>query len=156
MKFLINKDKNCDQNRMSEYLSESSGKYSAGFGTIVGIVTLAAVASLLTLALLIAQTDTAYSFGAERDLIRARAAADSCAEYAISQLRADSTYAGNETVALSADYTCIVEPTGGSGNNNRTVQVTGQYENNSRRVEVQIEELVPDLLIDSWTEVGSF
>ncbi|MFW5702838.1 MAG: hypothetical protein ACOCXP_02630 [Candidatus Dojkabacteria bacterium] len=131
-------------------------KTTDAFATLVGVLTLGAAATVLTIGILTTQTDNAYMHSQARAKLNARMAADSCAEYAIDQLRNSSSYSGSETLTLLGDFQCTVGLIGGSGNENRTIQATGVYENNTRKVEVDIATLTPALNINSWQEVGDF
>lgn len=127
-----------------------------GFATLLGVLTLGTAATIMTVGLLVTQTDAAYSFQQYRQTTNARMAADSCAEYAIAQLRDNNGYGGNETITILGDFTCTVGNISGSGNEDRVIQVTGEFADNTRKVEVDIDQLTPELVINDWQEVADF
>lgn len=78
-----------------------------------------------------------------------------CAERALRDLFEDVDYAGDETVNFS-NGSCYILPISGSGNNNRTVCTEGVFGDNTRRVEIIIEQVLPEITIFAWQEVEFF
>lgn len=81
--------------------------------------------------------------------------AQACAEQALLSLRMDSGYAGSEQVTF-AQGTCAIAPVCVTGDDDRIVQVTGVSGESTRRLEIDIAQLLPETQVRSWTEVTSF
>lgn len=78
-----------------------------------------------------------------------------CTERSLRSLRLDPTYAGDERFVFGAN-SCYVHKIGGSGNLDRTLCVEGVSGNTTRRMELQIKRLFPQVVIGSWQEVTAF
>lgn len=134
---------------------QASGNQNDGFVAIVSVLVIGAIGVTLAISLLwggAGNLKTAMVFTASR---QARALADACAEYALSELRQSTSYTGSETLLLG-NGTCEVGAIGGSGNTNRTVQTTGTVGAVVRRVEVEVAVVSPTMTLTSWQEVASF
>lgn len=117
---------------------------------IVSVVGLAIASSLMAISI------SGSRSSLERDqATAARYLADACAEYAISQLLDDNTYAGNEVRTLG-DGTCTVRPVLGSGNTNRTVEILGTVDTTVRKIRVEIASLTPSVALTSWRDIIDF
>jgi len=81
--------------------------------------------------------------------------ANACAEYSLEKLKNNINYAGNETLDIS-DGSCYIYLPEGSGNENRTVKVTGTLANKTRKIKIIIQEINPFIIISSWQEVSEF
>jgi len=81
--------------------------------------------------------------------------ANACVEYALERLKNNINYTGNETLDID-DGSCYVYLPEGSGNENRTVRVTGTLANKTRKLKIIIEEINPSIIISSWQEVSEF
>ena len=86
---------------------------------------------------------------------QAGALARTCADRAIRSLRDNDQYTGNETFNLTGG-SCRILTISGAGGSDRTVCVEGASGRTTRRIEVVIEQLLPDVRISSWREVVSF
>jgi hypothetical protein len=117
---------------------------------VIGVIASVTAASLLLLGwaaeqngLLIMQSARAFEY------------ANTCAERVIHQLRIDHSYGGN--VSQVFDYgSCDIEPVGGSGVMQRTVCVAGHSGNAIRRLEIDIDQLYPSVVVRTWRETSSF
>lgn len=81
--------------------------------------------------------------------------ANACAEYALIELKDNQDYSGEETLAIGAG-TCSILKIRGQGNRNRIVQVTGSVYNLTRKIEINIAKIDPEMEIQSWKEVSDF
>ncbi len=80
--------------------------------------------------------------------------ANTCAERALRKLRIDPAYAGEETFSF-ATGSCSILRIGGAGNERRTLCTSGEVDDISRRLQVNIDRLYPSVRINSWAEVLS-
>jgi len=81
--------------------------------------------------------------------------ANLCAEEALIKLKDDSNYSGNETINTSRGN-CEILLIEGSGETNRTVKTTGNFDNKTRKIKIEISRINPLMEISSWEEVIDF
>jgi len=117
---------------------------------IIGTVATAIVASLLFLG----STSSDISLSVQQST-EAMALAQGCSEYALQKLRENPSYIGGETVTLGNGQ-CEVLTIGGTGNTNRLLCAEGRVGQNYRRLEIIVQEVLPQTKIYSWQEVSIF
>ena len=117
---------------------------------VVGTISLAITTSVLLLSTSAARTGISLKHSGE-----SLALAQACAEYALFELRSDSSYGGSEILNIGSG-TCEVLIVGGTGNENRTICTEGIRGDTARRLEILIARLLPSVTIISWQEVTSF
>ncbi len=117
---------------------------------VVGIVSGSIASTILLFG--IGQNRTALAI---QEGLHARFVADSCAQEVLQQLIQDDAYAGSESLVFDAGD-CTVAAVVGSGQFNRTVQVTGVSGNATQRIEVIVDTVGPPMSISSWQEVADF
>lgn len=117
---------------------------------IIGTVATAIVASLLFLG----STSSDISLAVQQST-EAMALAQGCAEYALQTLRENPAYLGDQTVSLGSGQ-CEILPVGGTGNTNRLLCAEGRVGQNYRRLEIIVQEVLPQTKIYSWQEVSVF
>lgn len=117
---------------------------------MIGVIATATAASLMLLAwaaeqngFLVSQSAQAYEY------------ARTCAERALGKLRFDPGYAGEQTFTF-AEGRCEIRSVGGYGNENRTVCVAGYTGDGVRRLQVQVVQLYPTMVVNAWSEIDSF
>ncbi len=117
---------------------------------MVGVIATATASSLMLLGwaaeqngFLVSQSAQAYEY------------ARTCAERAISKLRYDPSYAGEQTFTF-AQGRCEIRSVGGTGNEERTVCVAGYSGEGVRRLQVQAVQLYPTVMVNGWSEIVSF
>jgi len=81
--------------------------------------------------------------------------ANACVEYSLEKLKNNINYTGNETLDID-DGSCYIYLPEGSGNENRTIKVTGTLANQTRKIKIIIEKINPSITISSWQEVSEF
>lgn len=86
---------------------------------------------------------------------QAKALANACSEKALESLRENVNYAGNETVNLGQG-SCQIFAVLGSGNTNRTVEASGTVNSITRKVQVDIAVVSPQIQLTDWQEVVDF
>jgi hypothetical protein len=127
----------------------------SGYVFLISVLVIGAIASATSVSLLL------LGWAAEQSgllLVHSAQAyeyAQTCAERTMHSLRRDLNYSGDETFAF--DYgSCAVALIGGSGNEDRTVCVSGSSGDSTRRLQVQVARLYPSVMIESWQEVSAF
>lgn len=81
--------------------------------------------------------------------------AQSCADQAILALKSDLTYDGGVSVYYT-EGSCSIRHMSGNGNRDRGICIEGRSGPSVRRLEVDVEQVLPTTLIRSWTEVSAF
>lgn len=126
-----------------------------GFILLITILIIGAIASaILSSLLLLSISSSQVSFSVQQSEA-ALAAAQGCAEYALLQLRNSPSYAGNEYRTMGNDR-CEVLTIGGIGNNNRSLCTEGTSGDTIRRLEIAINQILPETKVYSWKEVSIF
>jgi hypothetical protein len=128
-------------------------KKQDGFVSMLTIVLLMVIVITMSITIMTVLIDSNLSYGVVADSVKARANADSCVEIAINKLKESTSYTGaNELV--TTDYgSCTIVSVLGTGNTNREINVTGTFNNVTRRVRVTVTTVNPDTVISSWLEV---
>lgn len=126
-----------------------------GYILLITILVIGAVASaILSSLMLLGISANQVSFSvlqANQSLANAQA----CAEYGLKKLRESPSYAGNEFLTVGTDQ-CEILTIGGIGNNNRVLCAEGRVGDSIRRLEVVINQVLPQTKIYSWQEVAVF
>lgn len=123
-----------------------------GYVSIVTMVILMLIVLTVTISVITVQIDSNLSYRTNTDSAKARANADSCAEVAINKLKESTAYTGNET--LTTDHgTCQIVSITGSGNTNRVINVKGDFNTVTRKVQISISQVNASTVISSWLEV---
>ncbi len=117
---------------------------------VVGAIASATAVSLLLLGwaaeqngILIVQSGQAYEY------------AHTCAERALRSLRSDVGYIGSGSITFSRG-TCAIHAIGGEGNENRNICVEGFSGSSTHRMQLDVAQLLPSVIIRQWEEVDSF
>jgi hypothetical protein len=117
---------------------------------VIGIISSAVLSSLLMLGMSAGNLTLSVQQSSQ-----ALGTAQGCAEYALRALRASPNYVGNESLTIGTGD-CDILQVGGIGNNNRTICVDAQVGDTVRRLEIVINQLLPQTKIYSWQEVPAF
>jgi len=116
----------------------------------IGIIAFSVVGSYLVLSVGSLQNGLAFQQASQ-----SLANANTCVERGLMELQNDSSYSGQELFTLQ-EGTCEILETGGSGNDNRTLCTEGISGNSTRRLEIVVKQLLPQVTIYSWREVAEF
>lgn len=117
---------------------------------IIGTIASAILSSLLMLGI--------FSNNVSLSVLQANqslAHAQGCAEYGLLKLRSLPSYAGNEFITIGSGQ-CEILSVGGIGNNNRVLCTEGKIGDEVRRLEIVIDQILPQTKIYSWQEVSIF
>lgn len=117
---------------------------------VIGVIATATATSLMLLGWAAEQN----GFLIERSG-QAEEYAKGCLERTLRTLRVDPSYAGGETVIFPKG-SCVIRPVVGDGVNDRRVCVEGRSGNATRRLQVSISQLFPNIQTASFAEVASF
>lgn len=126
-----------------------------GYIFLLSILAIGIIAVATTLSLLL------LGWGAEQNgfaVVQSAQAwenAQTCIERTLRTLRRNLAYAGNETFILT-EGTCSLNPIGGAHNQRRIICSQGNLGASTRRIEVELEKVLPSMIVTSWKEVSSF
>lgn len=126
-----------------------------GYIFLVSILVIGAVASATAISLLLLGWASEQNGYLVTQSSQAYEYAHTCAERALRSLRADLGYAGSGRVLFS-NGSCFVEPTAGTGNEDRAICVEAISGNSTHRMEIGIARVFPSVQIRRWEEVNSF
>lgn len=130
-------------------------KAHSGYILLITILVIGAIASAILSSLMILGISANQVSFAVLQANQSLANAQACAEYGLMQLRQSPSYAGNEFIAIGADQ-CEILSVGGIGNNNRVLCTEGKVGDSVRRLEIVINQILPETKIYSWQEVAVF
>jgi len=126
-----------------------------GFVTLISVLVISIAGTAIAITLLWLSVGSTKSSLAIVQSSKARELSNLCAEVALNNLKLDVNYSGDESMVLT-EGTCEILPILGSGNNDRTVQTIGNVDTFVRKVEIQVQEVSPQIILSSWQEVGDF
>lgn len=125
-----------------------------GYLLLICILTIGAIASVITASLILLGNSSQLTAYSVDESIRARNAAEACADYALLALHNDPSYTGNVTIStFTTNVSCTIHPIGGSGNWSRTLCTEAQVGSAVSRLEILIDTLLPRAEVSSWQEV---
>jgi hypothetical protein len=124
---------------------------SGGYITLLGVLIVGAVATTMTVSLLLFGVDATKSALLEQQRVQATALAHTCVEVALGGVRVNPHMTGNGSVALGqGSCTYSVLNTGGQGRAIATEATVGTI---VRKVQVTVSAINPRIIITSWQEV---
>ncbi len=127
----------------------------SGYILLITILVIGAIASAILSSLMILGISANQVSFAVLQANQSLANAQACAEYGLMKLRQSPSYAGSEFITIGTDQ-CEILSVGGIGNNNRVLCAEGKVGDSVRRLEVVINQVLPQTKIYSWQEVAVF
>ncbi len=126
-----------------------------GYILLISILIIGAVCSVILTSLLALGINALHVSLSVQQSNQALALAQGCADYALLQLRASPLYAGNEVLTYPTG-TCEILTIGGIGNSNRLLCSEGQSGDATRKLELVVNQVLPQTKMYSWQEVANF
>lgn len=126
-----------------------------GYVLLLSILVMGVIASTIVASLLMLGTASNRASFTVQQTAESLSFADACAEYALFALTKSSDYQGGQTLTFP-EGTCDILPIGGFGNNDRFVCVEATTSDVVRRIEIIVQQLLPQTKIQSWQEVVGF
>lgn len=138
-----------------------------GFIGLVTVITVSAVAVLITSATLLRSiTESTISLDEEQSA-RAWAAANGCVEFALTKYASTTgdgwgsytgDYTGEQGLSIGDDtcYILEVEDANSGTTTERTIRASSTVNNFVRKIVVTVSTNTPNLVVDSWSEVADF
>lgn len=126
----------------------------AGYVTLLTVLIVSAVGVAIASSLLLLGLGSSRSSLSLQQSKQAGALADACVEEALQQIRFSTSYSGTATLSFGTS-SCTYLVTVGGGEN-RNIESTGTVGAVVRRVEVDLSQINPKIVVSSWQEVASF
>ncbi len=126
-----------------------------GYIMLITVLFVGIIASAILTSLLLLGTSANQVSLSVVEANHSLAIAQGCAEYGLLKLRQSPSYAGNEFLTIG-NHQCEILPVGGIGNNNRVLCTEGKIGDSVRRLEIVINQILPQTKIYSWQEVSVF
>lgn len=130
-------------------------KSQKGYIALITILIIGAVGVTIAVSLLTASIGKSKSSNITNYSQKAEDAAYTCSEEALRQIKTDPSYTGNYNLNLGDDISCnynIID----LGSENREIQSQGSYQQVTKKVEVSIDQINPQINISLWQEVPDF
>ncbi len=121
-----------------------------GMVALLAVVLIGALGMASVAAILLLGTDASRTAFFLQQSAQAAAAADTCAEYALNELRKDISYAGGQTLEFGS-FSCQVLPL-----SYPSIQVQGRSGAMLRKAEIQVSASDPQIAVGSWKELADF
>jgi len=126
-----------------------------GYVALITVIIIGAVGIAVVIAAVLGSLASSKTSLLSEQTKQASGLADACAEHALIQLKSDVNYIGNESINFT-NGDCEILNIPNPGNTNRIIQTTGSVDKIIRKVEISINEINPDLTINSWQEIKDF
>lgn len=126
-----------------------------GYILLITILVIGAIASAILSSLMLLGISANHVSFSVLQAGQSLANAQACAEYGLIKLRQTPSYAGNEFITIGTDQ-CEILTIGGIGNNNRVLCTEGKIGDSVRRLEIVINQVLPQTKIYSWQKVAVF
>ncbi len=126
-----------------------------GYILLLSVLIIGSICATILASLLMLGVNSSKVSISVRQSEEALSLAEGCAEYGLLQLRNSLDYQGNEVLSYSNGI-CEILTIGGTENDRRTLCTDGQVGDITRRLEIVVENVVPQTKIASWQEVATF
>ncbi len=123
-----------------------------GFIALISAVIISAIILIFTVTLSYSSFFVRYSLLDSEYKDRSMALADGCIDYSLLKYANDSSYLGNENLAIGSD-SCFIRPIQVSGNN-FIIQAQAVFQNSHTNLQVTFDK--SSLVLISWTEIPNF
>jgi hypothetical protein len=126
-------------------------KIKSGYITLMSVLVVGAIGISISASLLLLGLGSSRTSYATQQMYQAKALANACAEEAMEQIRALTSYTGNGNLSFS-NGNCTYIVTSGGGQN-RAIAASGTVGSMVRKVSVVVSSIEPLITISTWQEV---
>jgi hypothetical protein len=130
-------------------------KYSQGFMALTSVLALSAVFLALSINMASQAVSGSKANSASYASDKAQILAESCVEYALTELQRSVSYSGSESIQIGDD-SCDILSVGGTGNSDRLIQTQSTVLGYTYRLEVLVALIDPAVVITSFEPVINF
>lgn len=141
--------------RVPQRVKGNSLKRESGYIALISVLLVGAIGLAIALSLLWLGVSNAKYAQANNYADQAKAMADYCVEMALLNVHTNLNYYGGDTITNLGD-SCVIVTVSGKGNRGRTIQAIGTSGTVTRKVQVEIERVRPQIKLISWQEVADF
>jgi len=128
---------------------------TGGFITLTAAIAVSAIGIVVATAILLLGVGAARTSLTLDEAAQSRALSTACAEVALSRLRLDETYAGNESIAIGSG-SCFIETVEGAGPYGRTIKVRTQAGQAVSRLLLSGVDVTAAPTVVRWEEVAAY
>lgn len=125
-----------------------------GYVVLITVLLVGAVGLSIAISIILLGLGQARSGATTDQLNQARAAANTCAEEGLQQIRDLDSYTGTGNLSLdngTCEYTVIDQ-----GGDNREIRASGTVGQIERKIKVTTDSISPTINIVSWQELSDF
>jgi len=129
-------------------------EYSTGYVTLLSVLVLGAVSSAVTITLLVLGIQSSQTSASGLYSLQAHALAEACTEEALQEIRDSTLYSGSgslENEAGSCQYDVSV-----TGAQSRRITASGTVQSVTKKVEVTLDQINPEINVTRWKAVRNF
>lgn len=126
-------------------------KKEPGFIALITVLIILAVALIVSLSANLLSINEAQMSLSKNQSSEAYYLANLCAEEALMRLKEDESYSGDETITIEGG-SCHILPIEG----NWTVKVLSNFQSQIKKIKIVIEQINPEMTINSWEQVSDF
>lgn len=125
-----------------------------GYSLLLAILIIGAVAVAITVSMLLLGIDSSRTSFALEQSKQARGLANACAESALQEIRNSTPFTGSATINFSLG-SCTYTVTN-QGGQNRMIASSSTVGTVVKKIQINIDQINPDINVTSWQEVQSF
>lgn len=126
-------------------------KPNKGFIALITVLIIFAIALLIGLSLALLSISEAFMGLKKTQSSQAYYLANLCAEQALIRLKEDINYPGGEIIE-AVGGSCQIFPIEG----NWTVKISSDFQNQTKKIKIVVDQVNPEMAISSWQEVPDF
>lgn len=126
-------------------------KIQKGFIALTTVLIISAIVLMVGIGLSLRSINEAEMSLQGNLSLQAHYLANLCAEQALMRLKEDSNYTGDETINME-NGSCQILPIEG----NWIVKVSATSFDQVNKIKILIDQINPEMIIDSWSEVADF
>ena len=134
-------------------MSQSLNSNNHGYIAITTSIILTIVVTLLALSFNLSSSSNHITASALRNKNLSLSLANGCAEHALLQLKASSSYAGNEMISVNS-RTCTIFPLETPDSNTKIIKTSDSSSGYTGNIKIQLD--LGGFSIVSWQELTSF
>lgn len=129
-------------------------KNKNGFITLISVLIIGAIGATAAVSLINIGISSSQTVSALERANQAKSIANACAEEALQQIRDSTVFSGSGSLSLSKG-TCSYEVIN-NGGQNRQIDVSASVGAAIRSIEINVDQINPQINIVSWQELADF
>jgi hypothetical protein len=126
----------------------------AGYVTLLSVLVLGAISSAVTITLLVLGIQSSQTSSSGLHSLQAHALAEACTEEALQEIRDSTLYTGSGSLSNAAG-SCQYDVSS-EGVERRRIQASSTVQTVTKKVEVTLDQINPEINVTSWKTVRNF